>query len=215
MRSLFLALIMAIALAPRAIAPAHALDEYRVSGVAANDALNMRDDVADVESISRVPVIGTIPWDGSGILATGVTVKIGASLWREVRYGGVTGWVNARFLKSVRRRFVDLFPLNMDCQGTEPFWSLKIRGDEAVYAHETTINYVVAARRGPANRNTVLTAITLVRQGPHAERIALVRQEACDTGMSAHDFPYSAMILGAEAGIYDFGPFMGCCSMPR
>ena len=212
---LFLALVTVVLFAAQTTAPAHALDEYRVIGVAANDSLNMRDDVAFAGSISETPIIGTIPADGTGILATGVTVKVGSGLWREVHYAGFSGWVNARFLERVGRRFDDILPEDMDCQGTEPFWSLRIRGGQAVYMHETKIGYSVAARTQPANRNTVLWAITLVRQGSRAERIALVREEICDTGMSAHEFPYSALILGAEPDIYELGPYMGCCSMPR
>ncbi|MGI9413691.1 MAG: hypothetical protein ACR2PM_08475, partial [Hyphomicrobiales bacterium] len=97
------------------------------------------------------------------------------------------------------------------------FWSLTIRGRKALYEHEGPVSYTVASREQPANRGTPLWAVTLVRQGLRAERILIVRQEdgTCDTGMSAHEFPYSALILGAEPDIYRSGPFMGCCSMPR
>lgn len=215
---MFLVLVTTTFFAVNAAAPASALDEYRVIGVAANDSLNMRENVEGAaegaESVYNVPITGTIPWNGTGILATGVTVTVGSSLWREVHFGGLSGWVNARFLQQVRRRFDDM-PEDMDCGGTEPFWSLKIRGDQAVYEHETSISYSVAAREPPANRGIKLWAITLIRQGPRAERIVLVREEACDDGMSLHDFSYSAMILGTKPEIYNLGPYMGCCSMPR
>ena len=153
----------------------------------------------------------------SGVLGTGVTLQIGDSTWREVHYGGVTGWVNGRYLERVGRRFDGILPEDMDCEGTEPFWTLRIRGRQALYEDGVPLSYSIASRAQPVNRNTVLWAVTLVRQGLDAERILIVRQEPgrCDTGMSAHEFPYSALILGSDPDVYRVGPFMGCCSMPR
>ncbi|MGI9415537.1 MAG: hypothetical protein ACR2PM_17810, partial [Hyphomicrobiales bacterium] len=118
MRSLVFALAALGLCALLTTAPARALDEYRVVGVASNDSLNMREDVAGGDDILQAKIVGTIPADGTGVLATGVTIKLSSGLWREVRYGEVTGWVNGRYLKQVRRRFDGILPEDMDCHGT-------------------------------------------------------------------------------------------------
>lgn len=63
-----------------------------------------RADVLYVRSApgSQSPVVGEIAPDTSGILGMAGRQKIGPSTWREVRYGNVRGWVNARFLVEQR-----------------------------------------------------------------------------------------------------------------
>jgi uncharacterized protein YraI len=51
---------------------------------------------------SNDAVVGTIPPDASGVISVGGRRQIGSSVWREVSYGGVRGWVNARFLVEER-----------------------------------------------------------------------------------------------------------------
>lgn len=215
MRAPILALAAAILFGAQTMDPALAIDEYRVIGVAANDSLNIREGVPFAASISEAPVIGTIPPDAAGVVETGVSVTIDSSLWREVRYGGVTGWVNARYLERVGHLFGDRLPENLDCAGTEPFWSLIIRGDRASYRYETDTDYSVATRAMPANRIDRLWAVSLVREGLRAERTALVREEACSDGMSELEYSYSVVIVGSEPDVYQRGPFMGCCSLAR
>jgi uncharacterized protein YraI len=70
-----------------------------VHGVAPPDVLNMR-----AGPSSKDVVVGTIPPDASGVIAVGARRQMGPSVWREVSYGGVRGWVNARFLVEDRAR---------------------------------------------------------------------------------------------------------------
>ncbi|MBL8583512.1 MAG: SH3 domain-containing protein [Rhizobiaceae bacterium] len=67
---------------------------YRVVGVAVDDRLNMRDRPG-----SRSPIIGEIPFDGTGIRRLGCTPD---ERWCEVRYRSQQGWVDARFLRRER-----------------------------------------------------------------------------------------------------------------
>lgn len=66
---------------------------FAVKGVAASDALNVRD------APDGNQIVGRIPADGRAVMALGPRVKVkGGGTWMQVRYGTVIGWVNKRFL---------------------------------------------------------------------------------------------------------------------
>jgi hypothetical protein len=64
---------------------------YAVTGVPANDVLNMRD------APNGNQIVGRIPPGARGVVALGPRTK-NQGTWAQVRYGGITGWVNVRFL---------------------------------------------------------------------------------------------------------------------
>jgi len=68
-----------------------------VQGVDASDVLNVRSGPSP-----KHDVVGTIPADARGVAAVGPRRQIGPSVWREVSYDGVRGWVNDRFLVEER-----------------------------------------------------------------------------------------------------------------
>ena len=188
--------------------PADAFYEYKVTGVAPSDRLNVRED----PSADKVKFLGTIPWNAKGILGTGTTVLVGKARWRQIRYGKIRGWVNGRFLKAVPGRS-DISALQiLDCGGTEPFWSLKIRGGRAAYnmMGGSKVAYKVAASRRARN-HTNITALTLKRAGRReADTAVLIRTDRCSDGMSDMDFPFEMFLV--PLGGY---PVQGCCSLPR
>ena len=75
---------------------------FVVRGVASDDVLNIRSGPSP-----RHDVVGTIPPDATGVYGAGGRRQIGQSVWREVTYGGVRGWVNDRFLIEDRDRDSD------------------------------------------------------------------------------------------------------------
>ena len=83
--------------------PARAADEddraraasFRVEGVAADDVLNIR---AQPDASSRI--LGSIPPGERHVDGLGAPSTVARSTWQRVRYGSVTGWVNARFLRA-------------------------------------------------------------------------------------------------------------------
>ena len=66
---------------------------FAVRGVDPSDVLNIRSGPS-----SKHAVVGSIPPDGSGVIPLGGRLQFGPSVWREVNYRGVRGWVNDRFL---------------------------------------------------------------------------------------------------------------------
>jgi len=73
---------------------------FSVRGVDHNDVLNVRSAPGP-----KHPVVGEIPPEATGVVATGARRQVGPAVWREVTYGNVRGWVNERFL--VEEREVD------------------------------------------------------------------------------------------------------------
>ncbi|TXH71956.1 MAG: SH3 domain-containing protein [Thiothrix sp.] len=83
---------LASAMALAAVVPAQAATQFmQVVNVSSNDVLNMR-----AGPNSNSDVIGSIPYNGQTVVATGN--KQGS--WIEVSWAGQTGWVNQRFLKA-------------------------------------------------------------------------------------------------------------------
>jgi uncharacterized membrane protein len=114
---------------------------FLVRGVAASDALNVRSGASP-----RSPVVGTIPPDAGDVRTTGKRLQRGSSLWWEVSYGGVHGWVNSRFLARQKEPAPvppspaapgDLFTENLTCYLSEPFWRIDVQKDGRAACTET------------------------------------------------------------------------------
>ena len=204
-----LALVLAI-LMP---GPAHAMFEYEVTGVASDDQLNMRAHVGEGGAVSDATIVGTIPWNGRGLRATGLAVTIGASVWREVIYGGVRGWVNAHYLKQVRVLYPDGLPLRLSCGGNEPFWSLALSDGAASFDRmgNKTRYSVVSARSATNHRRRWW--LRLANGGRRASAVVSLGA-ACSDGMSDFDYPLEILWLGEDGGDDGQGtPMHGCCSL--
>lgn len=68
---------------------------FRVEGVAEDDVLNIR---SQPDASSRV--LGSIPPQEGYVEGLGAPTTVARSTWQRVHYAGVTGWVNARFLRA-------------------------------------------------------------------------------------------------------------------
>jgi uncharacterized protein YgiM (DUF1202 family) len=66
---------------------------FRVDGVAADDVLNIRS-----KPDAKASVLGSIPPAEEHVEGVGAPNTVGRGTWQRVRYAGVVGWVNARFL---------------------------------------------------------------------------------------------------------------------
>ncbi|MFN4129968.1 MAG: COG3650 family protein [Paracoccaceae bacterium] len=122
-----LALILSLTLA----APASATQEYflptlfDVSGVAADDVLNIR-----AQPNAGATIIGTLAPD-----ATRIEVVEEGRGWGRVSVGEVSGWVSMRYLNYRTDVWEDgKLPASFRCYGTEPFWSMHAEGSDLVYS---------------------------------------------------------------------------------
>lgn len=195
-----LALMLMLALA----GPASATQEYvlptlfDVSGVAADDGLNIR-----AEPHAKAPILGALAHD-----ATRIEVVEERRGWARVNTAQGTGWVSMRYL-SYRTdvwRAGEL-PPGFRCLGTEPFWDAKVEGADLVLrtpedqaGDRRPVQAVLddGIFRDPV-RAVVARDMTLVAQ-----------RQVCSDGMSDRLFGLSATLV-----IHGDRPRMlrGCCTI--
>ena len=163
---------------------------YDVTGVKADDVLNIRA-MPDASS----SILSELPPD-----ATGVEVIETRAGWARVNTFERSGWVNMRYLKErpdVWRK--GEIPATLNCLGTEPFWTLRQVGTSIVY--ETPEQSRPLQRRvvvdNPARREPARSIIA----GDDKGRLTVVLTPAqCTDGMSDRFFGLSATLLFEGAG---------------
>ncbi|MBV0910926.1 hypothetical protein [Anianabacter salinae] len=183
--------------------------EFSVTGVAPGDTLNIRADIMAHDSYADAPLIGVIAPDAQGVRGTGRSVMLNGSTWREVRSGGVTGWVNDAFL------WIEApFPNEaaFSCFGTEPFWSLSFdaeTGEARQMDRPAPTDLTVTDWRAAAGRRDVRR----YRLDPGAEspiiEAIVAHTGQCSDGMSDFSHAYAVYVLGwAPDDLY-----AGCCTL--
>lgn len=183
---------------------------YQVTGVAADDVLNLR-----AEPRADAEILTTLSPD-----ATDIEV---AELSADGRWALVntpdrwSGWVAARYLRRLPGPPSHELPLPIACGGAEPFWGLTIRADgQARYSdpmNDTGTEQDVAMTldwSGPAAARAGLEL------GAHlaaadGDLTAVLLREACSDGMSDIAFGLSIRAIrdvGGERFMLE-----GCCSI--
>lgn len=184
------AFALLVALASPAAAQTMLPTLYDVTGVKADDVLNIR----------------AMPDASSSILsellpdATGVEVIETRAGWARVNTFERSGWVNMRYLRERPGVWKPgEIPATLNCLGTEPFWTLRQVGTNIVY--ETPELSRPLQRRvvvdNPARREPARSIIAGDAQG----RLTVVLTPAqCTDGMSDRFFGLSATLLFEGAG---------------
>ncbi len=179
---------------------------HRVTGVAADDTLNVR-----AEPSASSADIGDLPHDAVGIevIETNASGDWGRIVWEEGN-----GWIATRFLAPDPQPGIGPteLPQGLLCSGTEPFWSLRLSGGGAVYSGIdgealalSLTGALTPEARGP------FPAI-LSHGGPTAATMSFIEPMVCSDGMSDRDYPWRALFLLSTAEgqrLLD-----GCCQLP-
>lgn len=160
-----------------------------VTGVAANDRLNIRE-----RPDAGASVIGTLPPD-----AKGVEVVAQRNGWAQINTGERAGWVNARFLTYRSDVWTSgQLPATLSCLGNEPFWSLRQVGETMVY--ETPEGARQMDRRVVLDQGFP-SPVRGVIAGDAQGRLTLAMQPAqCSDGMSDRVYGLSALLIFDGAG---------------
>ena len=188
---MFSRLLFVVALFLLGIVSASAASTYEVTGVRADDVLNIR--AAPRASAKKVGEYG--PRD------KGIRIYRRSGNWALTGRsdpGRPDGWVNTRYLKVTTATARVELPIS--CLGTEPFWNLTIQSmRRAIYTDPET----------PERRYSVSE---FQRSGQHARmrlgmdgRASIVAKN-CSDGMSDNRYPYSVRIL-----LPDGRELNGCC----
>ncbi len=173
---------------------------YDVTGVAADDVLNIR----EAPSASTA-IIGELAPDQTGVEVVEIS---GDGKWGLVNSHEQSCWTSLRFLTPVAGGAMPDWP-HLTCFGTEPFWDVAIaqgariemrslqRDEQLTYA-TGTLNpvfswpYVFTGQDGPGN----ITVIAVPAQ--------------CNDGMSDREYGMRGIVVYGSAGEYVLN---GCCSL--
>ena len=197
------AVLVALCLAAPVVGPVAADPfpaTYSVSGVAADDRLNIR-----AEPRGDAPVLDHIGPFALNIEVLEVTPD---GRWGMVPTGDGVGWVAMRFLAATPWPDPQTLPRPMSCLGTEPFWSIAIlpRGAEETTPETGRTDLTVTAE-SVAPEGYLVT----LEEGPTRTYTLTISRASCSDGMSDRRF-------GLTATLYTQSPdgnrlARGCCTL--
>ena len=173
---------------------------YSVTGVGANDVLNIR-----AEPSSKAELIGEIGPFGLNIEVLELSSD---RKWGKVGVPEGNGWVSMAYLDLITPDDSDLVQRPLSCLGTEPFWSVSLYPRGAEYnspdtgAVPMTVTHEAVADHG---------FLIQLEEGPTLNRTLIVTREACSDGMSDRAFGFSTrMFTEAPDGNESL---RGCCTL--
>ena len=191
--------------------------DYAVRGVAANDVLNVRKDIAGATDISSAPVVAKVPANARDVRGTGRTIMIGKARWHEIVYEGVTGWVNGRYLQDISTDTTSE-PRPLLCTGAEPFWSLDFTASPPRFkspagANGEEVHRMELIESRHANGRPHIWSLTLESDAAKWMSTAVLkRTDQCSDGMSDFLYPFEVVFVSRE-GNWDV--LHGCCALAR
>ncbi len=209
-----LTVILTVAMARSATAQS----SYDVRNVASDDVLNMRAHVDATKDITSIPVVGRIPWNARKLIGTGNTAQVGSSTWIELSYRGITGWVTGQFLSRIDDVSGSKDTDYLKCGGAEPFWSLVVRENNAVFEDpfveggKSVKRFRITKKTFARGRPQTFVAYLATRVGKGRAFATFIRTGQCSDGMSDNIFPYELMFVDRED---PKGVWSGCCSTDR
>lgn len=183
---------------------------YRVTGVAANDTLNIR-----LEPDARTQAIGQLGPDARPVEVLEVVDEDGFA-WGRVHAADSSGWVAMKFLAPFEVASVPgtLVPAGLACAGTEPFWSAEVGASGGIVfsspeSGERAYQPVSATTAIGRNSRFALAG----RDGGDEALLVLAGGELCSDGMSDRDFNWRAdLVQRSHDGA--LVSYEGCCLLP-
>jgi len=200
-------LVLLLCLLFPAIAAAQTLPGlYDVSGVAANDVLNIR-----AKPDASAAIIGSLAPNATGVEVVALS---GDGKWAQVNSAETSGWAALQFLHA--QGGADWFALHsyLTCFGTEPFWSF--------YTDPTqnSVHLNTPDEEGPEQDivsqwpgSTWQPVAAMQFASEDGGGVAVLRGQSCSDGMSDRAFGLSLDLFlqpsanGAAASLH------GCCSL--
>ena len=182
---------------------------FDVTGVAADDVLNIR-----AAPDAGAPIIGTLDPDATSVE---ILEPNDRHTWGKVNTQEGTGWINLSFVRLQPGQFYGAVPERALCHGTEPFWSLRL--DDGTMTYEAMdagapqvgrIDAVSQSLNHPG-RSAVTGIFERTEDSQFLDGVAMLSNEACSDGMSDRAYGFRVdLILGNIEG---FEMRSGCCSL--
>ena len=204
---------MVVALFLGAASPAVATSEYilptlfDVTGVAANDVLNIRQ-----APNARSQIIGVLAPNAQDIEVVGYDQS---GKWARVNTGEQSGWAALRYLAyQVDVWEPDALPPTLHCLGNEPFWSFAPRGDALVYSTPEVSQTVLPIRQILSTGVFRDPRRSVLAEGTGQRMTAVIVPMACSDGMSDRAYGLDVTLMIERGGQTQM--LTGCCSIaPR
>lgn len=180
---------------------------HRVTGVAADDTLNIRsapsadaEDIGDLAFDARA--IEVITWDETGD-------------WAQIALNERDGWVAARFLEDDD---VPMFsdsgiPKGLVCGGTEPFWALGLYDVDARFSHPEDGEFDMTLSTVQVAEGRMGHPAFFDLAAPGGQASVVIQADICSDGMSDRSYGWAAFIRMVTPGTERF--LSGCCHLPR
>lgn len=176
---------------------------YDVTGVAANDVLNVREGRS-----ASTQIINTLAPNQRNIEVVDVSND---ERWGLVGLPEGSGWVSMRYLTRQPGQDSRNIPSSLECGGTEPFWGLVFDGQSASYdmMGEDNQNFTKAWEDTAAGMAPVSYAVKL--QGTDGDITAVIHRNQCNDGMSEMIYGFDIdVIFSRPSGV---AYYSGCCSL--
>lgn len=191
-------LVMLLALIPMVLQAEVYPALHDVTGVAADDVLNLR-----AAASAEAAVIGTLAHD-----ATGVEVIAVQDGWALLNTGDGSGYAALRFLRRTAAPDWPTLEVPLTCLGTEPFWSLQIDpgiGETRFQTPEDEVpQHAPISTSWPGLPWSQVAAVAL----PHG--IAVLSPAECSDGMSDQSYGIAADLFLNRP---DRTRLSGCCRL--
>ncbi len=171
---------------------------YGVTGVAADDVLNIR-----AEPSSDAAVVGSYAPDRHQVEVLGLSAD---GRWGKVGLPEGNGWVAMRYLAA--EPLADgLLPHPFRCVGTEPFWGLSISDSGATFSTPEAEEPLTVAVESVAPQGMLAT---LAGAGGEVWTMTVARRE-CSDGMSDRIYGWETFLY--RTGLMGNVLYSGCCTM--
>ncbi|MFW2545534.1 COG3650 family protein [Primorskyibacter sp. 2E107] len=174
---------------------------HAVTGVAADDVLNVRNAPS-----AGGEIIGTLdPFQtGVEVMRTDDTGR-----WGVIISGEQAGWVAMRFLEAMPGGFLPEYG-SLSCGGTEPFWRLEVtEGATAEFAGPEQSWGVSAGSWIPASG--MRWPYAMKGEGDGRTMTAVITPEICSDGMSDREYGLSVTLVSQDSS--ETQVYSGCCTL--
>lgn len=184
---------------------------FNVSGVAANDVLNIR-----AAPGANAAVVGTLAHNAERVEVIRTNNR---KSWGLVNTGETSGWVKLAYLSRIEPS--DNFPHITSCFGTEPFWSLTYAAPR-ITLNAPGIDPLEGLISGLYSSRNIRTSFayrgSFLPSGLGARDIQMtVRRSVCTDGMSDRSYGLSVDVLltrpSTDGDNTMTGLYSGCCSI--
>ncbi len=188
---------------------------YQVTGVAADDVLNVRE-APDASSA----IIGGIAPDFMHIEVTATSADM---RWGQVNFHEFSGWVAMRYMQDMGNPPWWELRRPLFCSGTEPFWHAIIDADtsggmEFSGLDMDTQNFQYDWLRDDTGYGTPDSPKGIIANFVNTDRraVAVLNTTTCGDGMSDQSFGISAQItlsVDDPGNMHANETYYGCCSL--